>query len=53
LKKDGNLFKGPKLKTLRKILKTCYGLQSKHYYIKTCKDACVSCIDNLGILENK
>ena len=50
---SGTLQMGPKLKSLRKILNMCYGLQSKHYYIKTCKDACVSCIDNLGILENK
>lgn len=44
---------GPKLKTLRNLFHKCYGLQSKQYYIKTCSDACVSCIDNLGILENK
>ena len=38
-----------KLKTLRNLFHKCYRLQSKQYYIKTCRDVCVSCIDNLGI----
>ena len=49
----GTRLIGPRLKRLRTIFHKCYGLESKQYWIKTCRNVCDLAIDKLGILENE